>query len=261
MAADGMVKNIDRLFEELGKASFKRRIFSWKAIRVLSQEAHEDYDLLIKDNVSAKAERSELRELLEEEKRKVESRDKELDGSREDLVRANLAHDTLVEAQKEKERMIAELAQSGRLDQATILQLKSQLSLANIQLDAKQNEIRAYKNQLEEFDRVKTSNSDQLTAAAEDKNVDPFGGINKTHIESALKTIDKEGVPRARAPKRWVLKEGDTDYPPKYVLSMAGISVHGTMLDHGFLGASQTNDFLTQLGYTIIDKNTGIPWE
>jgi hypothetical protein len=261
MAADGMVKNIDRLFEELGTASLKRRIFSWKAIRLLSQEAHEDYDLLIKENASAKAERSELRELLEEEKRKVETRDKELDRSREDLVQANLAHDTLVEAQKEKEMMIAELAQSGRSDQATILELRSQLSVANFQLDAKQNEIQAYKDQLEEFDQVKTSNPDQQTTAAEDKIADPFGGINKTHIESALKTIDKEGVPRARAPKRWVLKEGDTDYPPKYVLSMAGLSVHGTMLDHGILGASQANDFLTRLGYTIIDKNTGIPWE
>jgi hypothetical protein len=261
MAADGMFKNIDRLFEELATASFKRRIFSWKAIRVLSQEAHEDYDLLIKENASAQAERSELREQLEEEKRKVESRDRELDGSREDLAQVNLTQDTLVEAQIEKERMIAELAQSRRSDQTTILELRSQLTLANIQLYEKQNEVQAYKNQLEEFDRVKTSNPDQQTAAAEDKNVDPFGGINKTHIESALKTIDKEGVPRARAPKRWVLKEGDTHYPPKYVLSMAGQSVHGSMHDHGRLGGSQANDFLTQLGYTIIDKNTGIPWE
>jgi hypothetical protein len=260
MAADGMVNNIDRLFEELGTASLKRRIFSWKAIRVLSQEAHEDYDLLIKENASAEAERSELRELLEEEKRKVESRENELDVSRDDLVQANLAHDALVKAQKEKERMGAELAQSGRLDQATILELRSLLTLANIQLYEKKNEVQAYKNQLEEFGRVKTSNPDQQTAT-EDKNLDRFGGINKTHIESALKTIDKEGVPRARVPKRWVLKDGDTDYPPKYVLSMAGLSVHGTVLDHGILGASQANDFLTQLGYTIIDKNTGIPWE
>ncbi len=138
--------------------------------------------------------------------------------------------------------------------------MRSQLTLANIQLYEKKNEVQAYKNQLEEFDRVKTSNPDQPTVAAEAKNADPFGGIDKTHIESALKTIDKEGVPRARAPKRWVLKEGDTDYPPKYVLSMAGLSVHGTMPDNGILGGSQANDFLTQLGYTIIDKNTGIPW-
>ena len=64
MAADGMDKNIDRLFEELRTASIKIRIFSWKAIRALSQEAHEDYDLLIKENASWEAERSELRELL-----------------------------------------------------------------------------------------------------------------------------------------------------------------------------------------------------
>jgi hypothetical protein len=261
MAADGMDKNIDRLFEELGTASLKRRIFSWKAIRALSQEAHEDYDLLIKENASWEAERSELRELLEEEKRKVESRDKELDWARKDLAHADLAQDTLVEAKKEKERMISEFAQSGRLDQSTILELRSRLTLANIQLYEKKNEVEAYKNQLEEFDRVRTGNPDQQTAVAEDKNLDPFGGINKTHIESALKTIDKEGVPRARAPKRWILKDGDTDYPPKYVLSMAGMSAHGGMLDHGILGGSQANDFLTQLGYTIIDKNTGIPWE
>ena len=54
MAADGMVKNIDRLFEELGTASLKKRIFSWKAIRLLSQEAHDDYDLLVKENASAR---------------------------------------------------------------------------------------------------------------------------------------------------------------------------------------------------------------
>lgn len=261
MAADGMVNNIDRLFEKLGTASLKRRIFSWKAIRVLSQEAHEDYNLLIKENASAEAERSELRELLEEEKRKVESRDKELDGSREYLAQANLAHDALVGAQKEKERMVAELAGSGRSDQATILELRSQLTLASIQLYEKKNEVQAYKDQLEEFGRIKTSNPVQQTAAAEDKNVDPLGGIDKTHIESALKTIDKEGVPKARASKRWVLKEGDTDYPPRYVLSMAGLSVHGGMFDHGILGGNQANDFLTQMGYTIIDKNTGIPWE
>ncbi|HEY3419091.1 MAG TPA: hypothetical protein VGK23_00875 [Methanomassiliicoccales archaeon] len=261
MAADGMVKNIDRLFEELGTASLKRRIFSWKAIRILGQEAHEDYDLLIKEHASAEAERSELRELLEEEKRKVESRDKELDGSREDLAEANLAHDALVGAQKEKEMMVVELAHSGRSDQAIILELRSQLTLANIQLYEKRNEVQAYKDQLQVIDRVKISNPDQRTAAAEARNVDPFGGINKTHIESALKTIDKEGVPRARAPKRWVLKDGNTDYPPKYVLSMAGLSVHGGMHDRGILGVNQANDFLTQLGYTIIDKNTGIPWE
>jgi hypothetical protein len=261
MAADGMEKNIDRLFEKLAKASLKRRIFSWKAIRVLSQEAHEEYDLLIKENASAEAERSELRELLEEEKKKVESRDKELDGSREDLAQANLAHDELVEAQKEREMMVAEFARSGRLDQATILELRSQLTLANIQLYEKRNEVQAYKNQLEEFGRVKTSNPEQQTAAIEDKNLHPLDGIDKTHIESALKTIDKEGVPRGRAPKRWVLKEGDTDYPPRYVLSMAGLSVHGGMLDHGILGGNQANDFLTQLGYTIIDKNTGKTWE
>jgi hypothetical protein len=261
MAADGMAKNIDRLFEELRTASFKRRIFSWKAIRVLSQEAHEDYDLLIKENAASEEERSELRELLEEEKRKVESRDKELDGSREDLAQANLAYVALVEAQKEKEMTVAVLARSGRSDQATILELRSQLTLANIQLYEKRNEVQTYKDQLVGFGQVKTSNPEQQTAATEDKNVDPFGGIDKTHIESALKTIDKEGVPRARAPKRWVLKEGDTDYPPRYVLSMAGLSVHGGMLDQGILGGNQANDFLTQLGYTIIDKNTGIPWE
>jgi len=261
MAADGMDKNIDRLFEELGTASFKRRIFSWKAIRLLSQDAHEEYDLLIKKNALAETERSELLELLKEEKGKVESKDKELDWARKDLAHADLAQDTLVEAKKEKERMIAEFARSGRSDQATILELRSQLTLANIQLYEKKNEVQVYKNQLEEFDRVKTISFDQQTAAVEDKSQDPFSGINKTHIESALKTIDKEGVPRARVPKRWVLKEGDTDYPPKYVLSMAGMSVHGGMLDHGILGGSQANDFLTQLGYTIIDKNTGIPWE
>jgi hypothetical protein len=257
MAADGMVNNIDRLFEELGTASLKRRIFSWKKIRVLGQEAHEDYELLIKENASTEAERTELRELLEEEKRKVESRDSELDRSREDLAQANLAHATLVGAQREKERMIAD---SARSDQATILELRSQLTLANIHLYERKNEVQAYKDQLEGFAQVKTSNPGQLTVVVEDKNLDPFGGINKTHIESALKTIDKEGVPKARAPKRWVLKEGDTDYPPRYVLSMAGMSVHGGMLDNGTLAGSQANDFLTQLGYTIIDKNTGTPW-
>lgn len=261
MAADGMFKNIDRLFEELGTASFKTRVFSWKAMRILSQEAHDDYDLLVKENASANAERSELRELLEEEKRKVESMDKELDGSREDLAQANLAHDTLVGAQMERERMVAELAQSGRLGRATILELRSQLTLANIQLYEKRNEVQAYKNQLEEFGRVKTISPDPQTAATEDKNLDRFDGINKTHIESALKIIDKHGVPRGRAPKRWVLKDGDTHYPPKYVLSMAGLSVRGSMLDHGTFEASHANDFLTQLGYAIIDKNTGIPWE
>ena len=261
MAADGMFKNIDRLFEELGTASFKRRIFSWKAMRVLSQEAHDDYDLLIKENASANAEDPNFVSYWRRKKRKVESRDKELDGSREDSAQANLAHDTLVGAQMEMERMVAELAQSGRLGQATILELRSQLTLANIQLYEKRNEVQAYKNQLEEFGRVRTSNPDQQTAAAEDKNLDRFDGINRTHIESALKTIDKHGVPRGRAPKRWVLKDGDTHYPPKYVLSMAGLSVRGDALDHGTFEASHANDFLTQLGYAIIDKNTGIPWE
>lgn len=244
-----MVNNIERLIEDVEKASLRTRIFSWKRIREQGEVARQDTDRLVHEQAAAKVKMSEY-----------EDRGNELDRTREELAQVNAAYYALVKEQKEKVERIVELERSERFNLASIQELKFQLSLATSRPEAMPNEIHAdgiHSTDLRPIDANAIGQSE--TAVGQGAN--PFVGIDKAHIESALKTIDLDGVPKGRLPKRWVLKNGSSDYPPKYVLFIAGLSVHGATLNRGQFETGQPNEFLTKLGYTIIDKNTGMPWE
>lgn len=80
--------------------------------------------------------------------------------------------------------------------------------------------------------------------------------IKKIHIIKALEFIDKEGVPKGRQSTRYNLKHNDRLYPPKYVLSIASKFATGSELEANmFHGGYESNTFLSNLGFTIIQGN------
>jgi len=84
--------------------------------------------------------------------------------------------------------------------------------------------------------------------------------ITREHIEQAIAYIDKNGVPQNRKPTRYVLKQNDKDYPPKYVISIANTYANGVELDPGlFTGGRRTNNFLAQRGFMVISINRENP--
>jgi len=78
-------------------------------------------------------------------------------------------------------------------------------------------------------------------------------GIQKEHVEQAILEIDREGVPSHRESHRYFLKVGDREYPPKYVISIAGKILTGEeVLKFNALAAKR---YLENLGYQILTKD------
>lgn len=82
------------------------------------------------------------------------------------------------------------------------------------------------------------------------------GNIKEEHVKKALMEIDKQGVPKGRASRKFILEFDGKKYPPKYVLSLANKYANGIFLDSEvFGGGNETNQFLKSLGFQIFEKN------
>jgi hypothetical protein len=80
--------------------------------------------------------------------------------------------------------------------------------------------------------------------------------IKREHIEQAIAYIDENGVPQNRVSRKYLLKQNDKDYPPKYVISIANTYANGEELDpNQFTGGRRTtNNFLIQRGFIIVPR-------
>lgn len=79
--------------------------------------------------------------------------------------------------------------------------------------------------------------------------------ISIEHVIKAIEYINQNGVPDERLSTKYVLVYNDQYYPPKYVISIANTFVNGFELEpHEFNGGVETNGFLKQLGFIIIDE-------
>jgi hypothetical protein len=82
--------------------------------------------------------------------------------------------------------------------------------------------------------------------------------IRKEHIIKAIEDIDKNGVPKRRESKKFYLLHNGNHYPPKYVVALANEFINGYFLDSDeFGGGVETNNFLRDLGFEIIDRISG----
>jgi len=77
--------------------------------------------------------------------------------------------------------------------------------------------------------------------------------ITSEHIIKAIEQIRKNGIPKNRKSKKFLLEFNGAYYPPKYVISLANKYANGEILDPSrFSGGKETNDFLRKLGFNII---------
>ena len=78
--------------------------------------------------------------------------------------------------------------------------------------------------------------------------------ISQNDVIAALDEIDRLGVPPGRRSRKFHLVRSGKHYPPKVVVSTALPIGTGQELDPGhFNGGIETNDFLTNLGFTIVN--------
>ena len=78
--------------------------------------------------------------------------------------------------------------------------------------------------------------------------------IKREHVIKAIEEIKRNGIPKGRDSKKFLLKFNGEYYPPKYVISLANKYANGEMLDPAqFSGGKETNDFLRNLGFDIIE--------
>lgn len=79
--------------------------------------------------------------------------------------------------------------------------------------------------------------------------------ITRAHIISAIREIDRDGVPPRRNSTRYDLLYDGQRYPSKYVISIANRYVNGIELSsYDFGGGPETNNFLREHGFEIIEK-------
>jgi hypothetical protein len=78
--------------------------------------------------------------------------------------------------------------------------------------------------------------------------------ISKENILSAIRLIDREGVPEGRTSRKFLLVFEGKYYPPKYVVALANQFAIGRLLESSlFNGGQETNSFLKRLGFEIKD--------
>jgi len=81
--------------------------------------------------------------------------------------------------------------------------------------------------------------------------------ICRIHVLRAIEEITKNGVPQNRGPTKYQLLFEGRHYPPKYVVALANEYANGHLLgSNDFGGGTETNNFLRNLGFEIIDKTT-----
>lgn len=78
--------------------------------------------------------------------------------------------------------------------------------------------------------------------------------IGRQDIITAIDDIRKSGVQKGRGSSRFQLVVDGQAFPPKYVVSLANRYVNGEELDPStFGGGSETNLFLTKLGFQVVE--------
>ncbi|MEQ8694010.1 MAG: HNH endonuclease [Gammaproteobacteria bacterium] len=77
--------------------------------------------------------------------------------------------------------------------------------------------------------------------------------FTESEIQRALEHIDTHGVPASRHSMRYFLVANGKEYPPKYVLSVAGLVRNGNELDPFKFNAVSAKDYLLRRGYRIRD--------
>ena len=82
-------------------------------------------------------------------------------------------------------------------------------------------------------------------------------GFQHHHFISAIKEIDRDGVPRARESRRYDLLVNRKKYPPKYVISIAGKYLDGKELPFTNFNAVTAKDYFIRNGYRILDRTDG----
>ncbi len=76
--------------------------------------------------------------------------------------------------------------------------------------------------------------------------------IKREHIIKAIKDIEKYGVPKGRASRRFQLVLNGKPFPPKYVVSVANKYANRGELDPSeFSGGKETNSFLESRGFKV----------
>lgn len=82
-------------------------------------------------------------------------------------------------------------------------------------------------------------------------------GVTATHVQTAMRQIQKDGVPAGAGSTRYDVIDPETGVglPPKLVLSLAARIATGVELPRtAFSGGVQTNGPLEQLGFEIVEK-------
>ena len=80
-------------------------------------------------------------------------------------------------------------------------------------------------------------------------------GIDRKHVDAALREIDQKGLPAERGATRWELVYAGKRYPPKYALGLAArFATRIEVEPSQFSGGSETNDVLKSLGFEIAAK-------
>ena len=81
--------------------------------------------------------------------------------------------------------------------------------------------------------------------------------IKREHIIKAIEGIKRYGTPERRNSRKFLLEFDGKLYPPKYVVALANKYANGKELSsEEFGGGRETNDFLINLGFKIIDTTT-----
>lgn len=79
--------------------------------------------------------------------------------------------------------------------------------------------------------------------------------ITKNDILNAIKEIDKNGIPKHRVARKYKLIYEEKEYPPKYVVALANEYANGKEINPSdFGGGQETNDYLTRLGFEIVQN-------
>lgn len=80
--------------------------------------------------------------------------------------------------------------------------------------------------------------------------------ISKENILSAIRLIDREGVPEGRTSRKFLLVFEGKYYPPKYIVALANKFTNGRFLESSlFNGGQETNSFLRRFGFEIINTS------
>ena len=78
--------------------------------------------------------------------------------------------------------------------------------------------------------------------------------IRREHVIKAVEEVEIYGIPPGRGSNRYLLEYTGKYYPPKYVISLANRHANGEELSPSeFSGGQESNGFLRQLGFKIIE--------